>query len=252
MHGGSGAGYQTVAAALISGRGISPGREVGTEDAGGGPVGGTPVGRRRDKEERLRDAQASISISLNDHAERVAMKAQRIRDGTWPSAVPNPTSAREKLDALRERIRAKALVAAGGAEARRQDGASVRRGQGGGVWPSDVTAPALRGDDAQHRGEREQLEFELPLELRTSQANEASQMHSVSRLGGGAGGGQDDGFGGAGGRSQVAELARWPQGDDSLAGGSGGAALPGEAIRTAAAVAASFAAWHSDAAGEAP
>ncbi len=252
LHGGSGVGQQTVAAALISGRGVSPGRERAAEDVGDETVRGARGTRRRDKEERLRDAHASISISLGDHAERVARKAQRAKDGGWPAADHNAASARERMDALRERVRAKALVAAGGGETRLRFDASDRCGQGGGDWQSDGLAPALEGDNAQHRGDREQLDSELPLDLRIPQAIEASQIHSTSHLDREAGGVQGDGVGGADGRRSVPASARWPLGDDSLAGGASGAAVAGEAIRTAAADAARFAAWHSNAADAPP
>ncbi len=253
MHGGSGVGDQTAAAALISGRGISPGRAGGAGDRGDAPVDVARAGKRRDKEERLRGAQASISISLNDHAERVSMKAQRIRDGTWPSAGPAAPSAKEKLAALRERVRARAAGALGAAEARLHADDSDNRGQGGGGTPSDMLPLNIGGDDAQHRGKRQQLDDELHLELRVSQANEASQIHSGSRIGGGAGGACGDAAGGEAGSYQAAELTQRSAGwGGSQSRGAAAVGLAGTAIRTATTVAASLTAWHSDAAETTP
>ncbi len=252
VHGGSGAGHQTAAAALIRGRGRSPGRAGEADDGGEEHVGGGRISKRRDKEERLLGDHASISISLSDHAERVTLKAQRIREGTWPAGGPAEASAKEKLAALRERVRAKAARAAEAAEARDQIGESALRAGGGGGGPSDTSYSAIGGDAAQHRGEREQLDHELPLELRLVQANEASQMHSTFHFGDRAGGAGDDELGGAAGSAQAAEVAQRAEGWDEPSRSAGGAERAGVPMSTASAAAANFAAWHSNAAEETP
>ncbi len=125
LHGGSGAGQQTVAAAQIRGRGTSPGsggdaaRDYGTVsnggDDGGDNVASGPRGKEDPKTKRgaggtgragRADPHADIRVSLELHAERVAKKARLEKDEH------NRTreTAAHRIAALRERVRARAVA----------------------------------------------------------------------------------------------------------------------------------------------
>ncbi len=184
------------------------------------------------------------------------MKAQRIKDGSWPFDGAAATPAREKLAALRERVRARAAGTLGSsstAETRPLASVSNLCGRGGGDIPSESLPSNIGGDFVQHRGEREQLVNELPLDLRIRQTNEVSQMHSVSWLGGGAGGASTSAASFAAASGQAADcMQRIVGGEGSQQRGIDGAGLAGTAIRTAMTVAASHTAWHTDVAEAAP
>ncbi len=252
VHGGSGVGNQTAAAAQIRGRGSSPGGAGGATDGGGEHVGDGRIGKGRDKGRRLLGDHASISISLSDHAERVRVKAQRIQEGTWPIGNTTEATAKERLAAIRERIRARASGAAEAEEARRLCGESALPDLAGGGGLPTLAHSAIGGGADQHRGEREQLDHELPLELRSIQAIEASKMHLAFRIDARAGDAGDDALGGAAGSVQAAEVAQRAEGWGELSRSAGGAVRTGGTTSTAAAAAANFAAWHSNAAEETP
>ncbi len=256
LHGGSGAGAQTAAAALISGRSSSPGREGGAVDRGSASAAATRADRRRSGDERLRDANAAIRISLEDHAERVLRKAQRVRDGAGPAGEAAAVPAREKLAALRERVRARAAAASNSSSTtkdRPADSAMASRSSAGS--PSAVGSPPVgHGDElVRHRGEGRQLDNELALDLRTSQTIEVSQIHLSSGLVEEAAGTSSNGTGFAADGSQVADGALSDVGGGASGQGSGDSAgSAGIAARTATACAASHTAWHTVAARAAP
>ncbi len=256
LHGGSGVGAHTAAAALISGRGLSPGREGDAIDRGGASASAARAGRRRDSEERLREANAAIRISLNDHAERVLQKAQRIRDGAWPTGEAVAVPAREKLAAIRDRVRARAAGASSSSSAiRDQPAASAMTMRGHDGCVSAVgTSPAGDDDDlVRHRGKGRQLVNELALDLRSSRTIEVSQIHLTSELVEGAGGSSPSATGFAADGSQAADgVLRIAGGGAGKRGGGDDVGSAGSAARTARALAASHTAWHTTAADAAP
>ncbi len=249
VHGGSGAGDQTAAAALISGRGLSPGREGGAIVHSDVSASAARASRRRDGEEKLRGANAAISISLSDHAERVSLKAQRIKDGIWPIGEAAAVPAREKLAALRERVRARAAGISGSSStARSRPAASAPqlRGHDGCGTAMDISTASKGGDLVRNRGEGRQLVNELPLDLRTLQTIEVSQIHSASGFGDEAGGASTSDTGFAADGSRAADGVQWSAGGGvSQQGSGGGVGSSGTAIRTARALAASHTAWHT-------
>ncbi len=99
------------------------------------------------------------------------------------------------MEALRRR------VAERGAGARPSAGADGQPGPGGGNvaavrWPGSHE----RGD-VQYRGERVQLDNELPRDLRLTKAKEASQIHFVVPLGGGDASSSAGSFAASGGQN---------------------------------------------------
>ncbi len=226
-------------AAESAGAAVAPARIRGPS-RGPGAVGGDRESVVDKARLRLEARNSHLQRSLADHAERV--EKRRASEGA-PLGRP---SAAQRMEALRRRV-----VARGAGALPSVDGAGSRaRGE------EDEAASSppvdLSGGSSQHRGEWEQLDHELPRDLRIPKTNEVSQMHSVFHFVRGDANSVGSSFA-AGSRSS---------GDDATpraAGGAGGGATVacgagslGVAVSTATTVAASCTAWHTVADAELP